>query len=90
MAWCLSLCIATLFIRFQYSFACVLTLVSHALISTFAKKVIFADMLRPKGLLNHDLLYFVPGVEVHMYTLVSLWPYHDGVWCCHFSGHAVA
>jgi membrane-associated phospholipid phosphatase len=57
--------IATLFIRFQYSFACVLTLVSHALISTLCKKVIFADMLRPKGLLNHDLLYFVPGVEVH-------------------------
>jgi membrane-associated phospholipid phosphatase len=57
--------IATLFIRFQYSFACVLTLVSHALLSTLCKKVIFPGMLRPKGVMNHDLLYFVPGVEVH-------------------------
>ena len=57
--------IATLFIRFQYSLACVLTLVSHALISTLCKQVIFPDMLRPKGVLSHDLLHFIPGVEVY-------------------------
>lgn len=55
----------TLFIRFQYSLACILTLVSHALISMLFKQVIFADMLRPKGILSHKLLYFVPGIEVH-------------------------
>ena len=57
--------IITLFIRFQYSLACVLTLASHALISTFLKRVIFIEMLRPSAVLKHDLLYFVPGVEVH-------------------------
>jgi membrane-associated phospholipid phosphatase len=57
--------IITLFIRFQYSLACILTLVSHAIISTFCKQVIFADMLRPSRIISHDLLYFVPGVEVY-------------------------
>lgn len=57
--------IATLFIRFQYSVACALTLISHALASTLFKQVIFADMPRPRSVLSANLLHFIPGVEVH-------------------------
>lgn len=54
-----------LFIRFQYAMACVITVVTQALLISAFKRWLLPDMLRPIGVLDNDLLYFVPGVDVH-------------------------
>jgi len=57
--------IYTLFIRYSLSLATVSIVSVHGIICAVAKRVFFADALRPTALINHDLLYLVPGVAYH-------------------------
>jgi membrane-associated phospholipid phosphatase len=60
------LVIILLFVRFSYTLAALSALVSHGLICNVMKRFVFGGMLRPAGALDRDLLYFVPGVDVHI------------------------
>lgn len=55
----------TLFIRFQYSVIATLAWISHGIIVSICKRVMFAGTPRPRNFLDNDLLHFVPGVNVH-------------------------
>jgi membrane-associated phospholipid phosphatase len=57
--------IGTLFIRFRFTIAAALICLISGVVSSLFKKILFADMLRPKNIISNDLLYFVPGVDVH-------------------------
>jgi membrane-associated phospholipid phosphatase len=59
------LLLATLFIRFQYTIATAIAWVSHGLLVSLCKQVLFSGMLRPRNYLDHSALYFVPGVDVY-------------------------
>ncbi len=54
-----------LFVRFQYALAAVLIGVSNGILVTILKHIIFPGFGRPKSILDPELLYFVPGVNVH-------------------------
>jgi membrane-associated phospholipid phosphatase len=54
-----------LFIRFGYAIIATSAWIGHGMLCSILKRVVFPDMMRPAGLIDHDLLYFVPGVEVH-------------------------
>ncbi|WP_333820661.1 phosphatase PAP2 family protein [Ohtaekwangia sp.] len=57
--------ILALFIRFRYAIIGLIASIAHGLIVSLFKHVFFPGMERPKNFLHNDLLYFVPGVEVH-------------------------
>jgi membrane-associated phospholipid phosphatase len=57
--------IATLFISFRHTITVVSICLSSGIICSILKQLIFEEALRPKSVLAHDLLYFVPGVEVY-------------------------
>ena len=59
------LIIILLFIRFSYSIATVVAWLGHGLICAIMKRLVFPSALRPAGVMDNDLLYFIPGVEVH-------------------------
>ena len=59
------LIIVLLFVRFSYAIAAAAAWAGHGLICCALKKLVFPTMLRPTGTLDNDLLYFVPGVDVH-------------------------
>lgn len=54
-----------LFVKFSYSLAALSAWAGHGLICSVLKRVAFPEMLRPAGIIDNDLLYFVPGVDVH-------------------------
>lgn len=57
--------LATLFIRFELTLITIASWVGHGVLVSIFKRLLFPDSLRPQGVLNHDLLYYVPGVDVH-------------------------
>jgi membrane-associated phospholipid phosphatase len=59
------LVVVMLFIRFSYSLVAISALAAHGLACSILKRAVFPEALRPAGVLDHDLLYFVPGVDVH-------------------------
>jgi len=59
------LIIILLFIRFSYALIAVSAWAGHGIICSIMKKLVFPSMLRPIGHIDNDLLYFVPGVDVH-------------------------
>lgn len=59
------LVILLLFVRFGFTLAAVSAWIGHGMICSVLKRHVFDDLLRPAGLLDHNLLYFVPGVDVH-------------------------
>lgn len=61
----IALILVLLFVRFSYTLAALSAWAGHGLICSILKRQVFSDMLRPAGLLDHDLLHFVPGVDVH-------------------------
>ena len=54
-----------LFVRFSYTLVALAAWAGHGLICSALKKMVFPTMLRPTGILDNDLLYFVPGVDVN-------------------------
>lgn len=60
------LIILLLFVRFSYTLAALSAWAGHGLICSVMKRYVFADALRPAGILDRDLLHFVPGVDVHV------------------------
>jgi membrane-associated phospholipid phosphatase len=61
----LPIILGLLFIRFYYSLVGIAIWVSHGMFCALAKRVLFASAKRPKAILDNDLLYFVPNVDVH-------------------------
>lgn len=61
----LPLILGLLFIRFYYSFVGIAIWVGHGIFCALAKRVLFFSAKRPKAILDNDLLYFVPNVDVH-------------------------
>lgn len=59
------LIIITLFIRFSYSLAVISAWIGHGMLCSALKRLVFPTVLRPTGAIDNDLLYFVPGVDVH-------------------------
>lgn len=59
------LVILLLFVRFSYTLVAVTAWIGHGLICSLLKRLVFPAMLRPAGTLDHDVLYFVPNVDVH-------------------------
>lgn len=59
------LIILLLFVKFSYSLAALSAWAGHGLICSVLKRIAFPELLRPAGVLDNDLLYFVPGVDVH-------------------------
>ena len=60
--------LVSLFIRFSLSVSILAMAVLHGLVCAFAKRVLFHNgFLRPSALIDHQFLYFVPGVDVHSY-----------------------
>jgi membrane-associated phospholipid phosphatase len=58
----------SLFRRFTYSLGCLIVAAGHGILSSIIKRLIFPHVMRPAGVLDNDLLYFVPGVEVHTHN----------------------
>ena len=54
-----------LFVRFSYSLIAISAWIGHGLLCSVLKRLVFPTMLRPSGTIDNDLLYFVPGVDVH-------------------------
>src|ERR1043165_7251110 len=59
------LILITLFVRFGYTLAAVSAWIGHGVLCSLLKRLVFPTMLRPTGSIDNDLLYFVPGVDVH-------------------------
>lgn len=57
--------IGLMFLKFRMAIFGLLVWISHGLFVTILKRWIFPFMERPRSVLNNDLLYFVPDVEVH-------------------------
>lgn len=57
--------IVLLFVRFQYAFTAAVIGLSHGVLVSILKQVIFPSFERPKNFIDHELLYFVPGINVH-------------------------
>ena len=54
------------FIRYSLAISIVAMNALVGIVCALAKRVLFSDsFLRPAALIDHQLLYFVPGVEVH-------------------------
>lgn len=54
-----------LFVRFSYVLTALVTWMGHGLICSLLKRLVFPSALRPAGAIDNDVLYFVPGVDVH-------------------------
>jgi membrane-associated phospholipid phosphatase len=57
--------LAFLFVQFRLALVGVLVGVLHGVLVSILKRWIFPFLERPRNVLNNELLYFVPGVEVH-------------------------
>jgi membrane-associated phospholipid phosphatase len=57
--------ILTSFIRFKYSFVVLIVHITHGLIVSIFKRILFPALERPRKFLDSDLLHIVPGVDVH-------------------------
>ena len=53
------------FIRYKYVILALIVWIGHGLISLILKQVVFTNVGRPKTVLDNELLYFIPNVEVH-------------------------
>jgi membrane-associated phospholipid phosphatase len=54
-----------LFVRFSYALIAISAWIGHGVICSLLKRLVFPAMLRPTGTIDNDLLYFIPGVDVH-------------------------
>lgn len=54
-----------LFVRFYDALAATALALLLAVVTSFLKRVVYADAGRPITHIDHSLLYFVPGVDVH-------------------------
>jgi membrane-associated phospholipid phosphatase len=61
----LPLVVLLLFVRFSYSLIALSSWMGHGMICSLVKRQLFPSTLRPTGTMDNDLLYFVPGVDVH-------------------------
>lgn len=57
--------ILMLFVRISYSLVALSAWAMHGVFCSVLKRLMFPESLRPAGILDDDLLYFVPGVVVH-------------------------
>ena len=57
--------ILALFIRFEYALMCAALTLGNGLLVSIFKRLLFPGMLRPKNVLDNEILHFVPGVDVH-------------------------
>jgi len=57
--------IITLFIQFRYTAMVAILLSGNGLLVTICKHVLFSGLERPRAFLGDELIYFVPGVDVH-------------------------
>lgn len=57
--------LATVFIRFQYAIMTVILSVTHGVLVSLFKRIMFYGAARPRVYLGDDAVYFVPGVHVH-------------------------
>jgi membrane-associated phospholipid phosphatase len=57
--------IVLLFVRFQYALVSATAGVLHGIICSVLKHQFFSATPRPAAIISHDLLYFIPGVDVH-------------------------
>lgn len=57
--------IIALFIRYEYAIMGVIISLCHGLLVSLFKHVLFPNLMRPKNVIDNDLLHFVPGVDVH-------------------------
>lgn len=53
------------FIKFRYALLAAIVGSAHGVLVAIAKQVLFSGAPRPKSVLSHELLHFVPGVNVH-------------------------
>jgi membrane-associated phospholipid phosphatase len=53
------------FVRFQYALLAATVGAAHGALVAIAKQILFHGTPRPKSVLDHELLHFVPGVNVH-------------------------
>lgn len=56
-----------LFYRFKYALLTAIVWVGHGLICAVLKRGPFSYLQRPRALLDNQLLYFVPNVDVHTF-----------------------
>ncbi len=61
------LVIILLFVRFKYAILTLFVWVGHGILCSVMKRGLFGYLKRPKELIDNDLLYFVPNVDVHSY-----------------------
>lgn len=61
----LPLLVALLFVRFRYAVLTALVWIGHGIVCAILKRGVFGPVKRPAALLDNDLLYFVPDVDVH-------------------------
>ncbi|NOS94382.1 MAG: phosphatase PAP2 family protein [Cyclobacteriaceae bacterium] len=57
--------IVSLFVRFQVSLLTIAVWISHGLVCSVFKRVLFRHLDRPKQLIDNQLLHFIPNVDVH-------------------------
>jgi len=55
------------FYRVEYSVTALVAWNLHGILSSVFKRLVFAERLRPREVIDNSLLYFVPDVEVHSY-----------------------
>lgn len=60
--------LSMVFIRFHYAIISSGIALTHGLIVSLFKEIIFPGMVRPKNFLDHDLLHFIPNIEVYGYN----------------------
>jgi membrane-associated phospholipid phosphatase len=63
----LPLIVALLFVRFRYAVLTALVWIGHGVVCAILKRGIFGPVKRPVALLDNNLLYFVPDVDVHSF-----------------------
>ena len=57
--------IITLFVQLRYTIITIAFLAGNGLLVSIFKRVLFAGLERPRAFLGDELIYFVPGVDVH-------------------------
>ncbi len=57
--------IACLFIRFRFAILSIALCIVHGLLVSIFKRLLFADVARPRKYLGDDAIHFVDGISVH-------------------------
>ena len=63
----LPLLVVLLFVRFRYAVLTALVWIGHGVVCAILKRGVFGPVKRPVALLDNNVLYFVPDVDVHSF-----------------------